>query len=105
MSELNLEESVALAIGTIVSTTVRHGTNPAGSIGVVYHTESDNGTYYASVLLANGHDIGAFNQVEVDNSLEIIGEKALDYAYQNPKQLQSDYATGVFRDVFADYEE
>lgn len=104
MSDLIIEESAALAIGTIVSTTARHGLNPAGSIGVVYHSEADNGTFYASVLLTNGHDIGAFNQVEVETSLEILDQKPLDYAYQNPTQLQSDYATGVFRQIFAEYE-
>jgi len=104
MNELNIEESVALSTGTIVSTTVRHGLNPAGSIGVIYHTELDAGIFYASVLLGNGHDIGAFNQVEVETSLEVIGQKELDYTFQTAVQLQSDYATGVFRKIFEEYE-
>lgn len=103
MEQIEFTETTALSVGTIVATTVPYGMNKAGSIGVVYNVELDNGIHFASILLQNGHDIGAFNEVEVETSLEVISIKELTYAFISPAKLQADYASGLFNEVFDDF--
>ncbi|PRY27800.1 hypothetical protein CLV58_13118 [Spirosoma oryzae] len=95
-----VNESTALTTGSLVSLIEPLAGNAAGSRGVVYHYEVDNGISYVSVLLANGHDIGAFAPGEAETSLSCTGIRPLDYVYVSPAQLQQDYAAGVFAPYF-----
>ena len=82
--------------GDVVLITEQFGQNPPGTCGIIYHTEVDKDVIYISVILANGHDIGAFTAVEAAVSLEVVGHYPLDYAYTTPVQLQADFKAGYF---------
>jgi hypothetical protein len=95
----------AYTIGDIVRITESFGPNPAGSLGIVYETYSDQDTQapdLVSVLLTNGHDIGSFNGEEQTESLQHVGHVTLSYAYSSPGQLMTDYRRGYFDQAFTE---
>ena len=94
-------ESESPSIGTLVATIDTFGYNPPGSRGIIYHTEVDNGVFFTSVILENGHDIGAFNTVEVTVSLQTIQQTNITYSYTTPAQLQKDFAANYFAPAFS----
>ena len=85
--------------GDVVLITEPFGQNPPGTPGIIYHTEVDRDVVYVSVILANGHDIGAFSAVEASVSLEVIGQNSLQYTYTTPGQLQADFKAGYFNEA------
>lgn len=87
------------AVGDIVRTTEPFGPNQAGSIGIVYEVyanQAQNGGAVVSVLLANGHDIGSFDEDEQEENLVWLGHVPLTYEYSSPGQLMTDYRNGYF---------
>lgn len=103
MAHDNLSQTYT--IGDIVRTIESFGSNPAGSLGIIYETYSDRDTQAVdviSVLLTNGHDIGSFDGDDQTESLKWIGHVELTYTYSSPDQLMSDYRDKYFDRAFAE---
>ena len=101
MTKPLLPQSEAPGIGTLLSTIETFGGNPAGTTGIVYHTELDKNVVYTSILLENGHDIGAFTPVELAMTTQAVGQTDCCYQFTTPAALQRDFARGYFASAFA----
>lgn len=99
--ELSADESSAvLNVGTAVQLIDRIADNPIGTLGVIYAQEIDDDVYYCSVILANGHDIGAFTQTEMSVTFRVVGYTGLSYMFSGVTQLQRDYVSGLLDEGF-----
>ena len=95
------EVSAQMRVGTAVALLIAVAGNAVGSPGVIYAVEVEDDIYYQSVILHNGHDIGAFTPFEMEITFEVIGQTALTYTFTTVAQLQADYAAGQLNDGFA----
>lgn len=94
------EASAQIGVGTAVALLISVAGNAVGSPGVIYAVEVEDDIYYQSVILHNGHDIGAFTPFEMEITFEVVGQTALTYAFTTVGQLQADYAAGALNDGF-----
>lgn len=98
MTTLNLNDSIETMyqVGTLVNTLIPIAGVKAGIPGVVYHQDSEPDGLLVSILLANGYDIGVFNEIEAAQTVEAVGYLPLDFTFTTPTQLQADYRNGRF---------
>lgn len=94
------EASAQMRVGTAVALLISVAGNAVGSPGVIYAVEVEDDIYYQSVILHNGHDIGAFTPFEMEITFEVVGQTTLTYTFTTVAQLQADYAAGALNDGF-----
>jgi len=99
---LNFNDSIETMyqVGTLVNTLIPVAGVKAGIPGVVYDQMSEPDGLLVSILLANGYDLGVFNEVEAAQTVESVGHLPLAYHFTSPAQLQTDYQNGLFDDHF-----
>jgi hypothetical protein len=94
---------VELAVGDIVKVNRSFLGSTPGEPAFVYEVYTDfddESKLGVSIITKSGKDLGGFSHQEQEHYLEKVCSSGIIYEFQNVMQLDRDFKSGVFNEVF-----